>query len=262
MQYAIYEIDRQSPSRWIAAAYSLIQSMRIKVFEAVLCQQADLVIAVSIEDATILQRLNDNRTIPVIANGIFSEEYHESSTDLNLGEHALVFTGKMDYRPNVDAVLWFAKTVLPKIKATLTDVKFYIVGQKPHENLEFLRDNPSVIITGWVESVLPYLRNSGVYVAPLRMGSGTRLKILEAMSAGCAVVATTLAASGMQRENDMGMLIVDTPDDIANTVIRLLNSPSMRTQIGMTAQKYVQNHYDWSVLIPKLLDAYEAIQRG
>lgn len=262
MQYAIYEIDRLNPSRWIVAAYSLIQSKRIEVFEALLCQHADLVIAVSTEDAEILHKLSSRRTIPVVANGIFSEEYSKSSTDLNLSNHALVFTGKMDYRPNVDAVLWFTKTILPKIKATVSDVKFYIVGQKPHENLEFLRDNPSVVITGWVESVLPYLRNADVYVAPLRMGSGTRLKILEAMSAGCAVVATTLAASGMQREPDMGMIIVDNPDEIAENIIRLLDSPDTRTQLGAAAQKYVQNHYDWSVLIPNLLTAYEAIERG
>ncbi|MBA3872881.1 MAG: glycosyltransferase [Anaerolineae bacterium] len=262
MQYAIFEIDRRNPRRWLAAAYSLVQSRRISRFEDELCQQADLVIAVSSEDASILQQHSPKRTIPVVANGIFTDEYEGQNTELDLGEHALVFTGKMDYRPNVDAVQWFTEKILPQVKEATTDVNFYIVGQKPHANLEHLRDNSSVIVTGWVESVLPYLKSAAIYVAPLRMGSGTRLKILEAMAAGCAVVATTLAASGMQRETEMGMLIVDNPDQMAEAIIKLLNAPERRSKLGEAAHRYVKNHYDWSVLIPNLLSAYEAIPRG
>ncbi len=262
MQYAIFEIDRGNPRRWLVAAYSLVQSRRIGKFEDDLCQQADLVIAVSSEDASLLQSHNPKNTIPVVANGIFTDEYEKQSSELNLGEHALVFTGKMDYRPNVDAVLWFVSQVLPKIKQVANDVQFYIVGQKPHESLEPLRDNSSVIVTGWVESVLPYLKGSEVYIAPLRMGSGTRLKILEAMAAGCAVVATTLAASGMKRETEMGMLVVDNPEQMAETIIKLLNTPELRSKLGEAAHQYVKSHYDWSVLIPDLLAAYKAIERG
>ncbi len=262
MQYVIFEIDRGNPRRLPAAIYSLIQSRRITKFEAILCQQADLVIAVSDEDATILRRYNPHKSVPVVANGIFTDEYDKSSSSLSLGEQVLVFTGKMDYRPNVDAVLWFTSQILPRIKQVASDVQFYIVGQKPHESLEFLRDNASVIVTGWVESVLPYLKGSQVYIAPLRMGSGTRLKILEAMAAGCAVVATTLAASGMQREAEMGMLIVDQPEQMAETIVKLLNNPQLRSQLGEAAHKYVKNHYDWAVLIPNLLDAYKALERG
>jgi polysaccharide biosynthesis protein PslH len=262
MQYAIFEIDRGNPRRWLAAAYSFVQSRRIGKFEAELCQQADLIIAVSSEDASILQRYNPKKTISVVANGIFTDEYEQESTDLNLGEHTLVFTGKMDYRPNVDAVQWFTEQILPLVKQTTADVKFYIVGQRPHTNLEPLRDNSSVVVTGWVESVLPYLKGAAVYVAPLRMGSGTRLKILEAMAAGCAVVATTLAASGMQRQAEMGMLIVDKPEQISDTIIKLLHTPEQRLKMGEAARSYVKTNYDWSVLIPNLLDAYKAVERG
>jgi glycosyltransferase involved in cell wall biosynthesis len=262
MQYAIFGIDRGNPRRWPAAAYSFVQSRRISKFENELCQKADLVIAVSAEDSLLLQHYDPKRKVPVVANGIFTDDYEKQSTGLSLGEHALVFTGKMDYRPNVDAVLWFSSQVFPKIKQVASDVKFYIVGQKPHQSLEHLRDNSSVIVTGWVESVLPYLKGSEVYIAPLRMGSGTRLKILEAMAAGCAVVATTLAASGMQRETEMGMLIIDDPEQMAETIIKLINTPTMRSKLGKAAHHYVKSHYDWSVLIPDLLAAYEAIERG
>jgi polysaccharide biosynthesis protein PslH len=262
MQYAIFEIDRGRLRRWPAAAYSLVQSRRISKFEAALCHQSDLVIAVSSEDAVILQRFHPKTSIPVVANGIFTDEYEQESAEISLGVHALVFTGKMDYRPNVDAVQWFTDQILPLVKQTTADTKFYIVGQKPHANLEHLRDNASVVVTGWVESVLPYLKGAAVYVAPLRMGSGTRLKILEAMAAGCAVVATTLAASGMQRDTEMGMLIVDDPEQMADTIIKLLNTTEQRQKMGDAARRYVKTNYDWSVLIPHLLDAYKAIERG
>ncbi len=262
MQYAIFEIDRGNPRRWLAAAYSFVQSRRIRKFENELCQLADLVIAVSAEDAALLQSYNPKNKVPVVANGIFANEYEKQSSELNLGNQALVFTGKMDYRPNVDAVLWFVSQILPRVKQLAADVKFYIVGQKPHESLEPLRDNSSVVVTGWVESVLPYLKGCEVYIAPLRMGSGTRLKILEAMAAGCAVVATTMAASGMQRETEMGMMIADNPDQMADIIIKLLNTPTLRSKLGAEAKAYVNKHYDWSVLIPDLLAAFEAIERG
>src|SRR5690606_23656791 len=115
----------------------------------------------------------------------------------DLGPCALIFTGKMDYRPNVDAMLWFASDILPQVRSIMPDVRLYVVGQKPHPRLEVLRDHDHIVLTGWVPEVTPYLHAAAVYIAPLRMGSGTRLKILEAMAAGCAIVATTLAAAGL-----------------------------------------------------------------
>ncbi len=262
MQYAIYKIDRQTPHRWLVAGYSLIQSRRIEQFERSLCTQADLVIAVSPEDAAILQQFAPTKRVPVVANGIFVNDYEKPQSELDMGEHALVFTGKMDYRPNVDAALWFADHILPTVKQSITDTKFYIVGQQPHGSLEHLRDHAAIVVTGWVESVLPYLKNAQLYVAPLRMGSGTRLKILEAMASGSAVVATTVAASGMKRTLDMGIIIADEPEQMAQVIIQLLGDSAQRSYIGEAARDYVRQHYDWSVIIPDLLKAYEAIYSG
>lgn len=262
MQYAIYQIDRQNLRRWLAAAYSFIQSRRIAQFEQTLCSQADLVIAVSPEDAAILQQYAPAKRVPVVANGIFVNDYEKPQSELDMGEHALVFTGKMDYRPNVDAALWFAEHILPTIKQTIPDTKLYVVGQQPHGSLEHLRDNAAIVVTGWVESVLPYLKNAQIYVAPLRMGSGTRLKILEAMASGAAVIATHVAASGMKRTSDMGIVIADEPEQMAQVIIQLLGDASQRSQLGDAARHYVRQYYDWSVIIPDLLKAYEAIYSG
>ncbi len=262
LQQVIFEVDRDSVSRWPAALYSWIQSRRIARFEHELCQTADLVIAVSNEDAQALQRYHREKPIPVVANGIFTKDYTSSTEALDLGQNALVFTGKMDYRPNVDAVFWFAEEVLPLLQRQIPDVKFVIVGQKPHARLEQLRDNPHIEITGWVKDVQPYLRGASLYVAPLRMGSGTRLKILEALATGKAVVATRIAASGMRADADQVMRIADEPSAMAASIVQLLEQPAERAALGLAAQGYVQQHYDWSVLIPRLLGAYKSVGLG
>lgn len=262
MQRDIFNIDRHNLRRWPAAIYSWLQASRIAAFEQQLCSQADLVIAVSPEDAAILQAYDPPRPIPVVANGIFVNEYDRSTEARELGKNTIAFTGKMDYRPNVDAAIWFAESVLPLVQQSIPDAKFYIIGQKPHPALQALSQNPNVVITGRVEQVLPYLKAAHVYAAPLRMGSGTRLKILEAMAARAAIVATPVAASGIKRVPEMGMMIAETPQAFAATIINLLQAPDQRAKLGDAAYRYVSSHYDWSIIIPQLLQAYEALQRA
>lgn len=262
LQQVIFEVDRQDIRRWLSAAYSYVQSRRIAHFERELCTKSDLVLAVSKEDSQILQRYHPEHDVPVIANGVFASDYGNAGEAMDLGDAALVFTGKMDYRPNVDAAIWFANEVLPRIQEQVPEAKFYIVGQRPHSKLDSLRDKPGVAITGWVNDVQPFLRGTRVYVAPLRMGSGTRLKILEAMASGCAVVATTLAASGIGAGSGHGLLLADTSLQMAQSIVTLLGNPEQRKRMGNEAQLYVRENYDWSVIIPRLLDAYRSIGLG
>jgi glycosyltransferase involved in cell wall biosynthesis len=259
LQEVIFRVDRGEVRRWPAALYSLIQSRRIARFERDICQQADSVIAVSNEDAEILRQYRSDRHVPVVTNGIFAEDYTTPAEQLDLGEHVLVFTGKMDYRPNVDAMIWFTGNVLPAIQENLPDTKLYIVGQKPHARLEQLRHKNNVEITGWVRDVQPFLRGAGVYVAPLRMGSGTRLKLLEAMASGCAVVATKIAISGMRADAQKAINVVDDAEDMAQEITELLQNPKQRSELGEAARTYVKQHYDWSVLIPNLLNIYQEL---
>jgi glycosyltransferase involved in cell wall biosynthesis len=168
----------------------------------------------------------------------------------------------MDYRPNVDAVIWFVQEVFPLVKTRLPDIQFYIVGQQPHARLSPIGRTAGVHITGWVDSVLPYLHGATVYVAPLRMGSGTRLKLLGAMAAGCSIVATSIASSGLLSTVKKGMIIADGPTQMADTIVSLLNDPEARRVLGEIAREQVRGDYDWSILIPRLLDVYSTIGLG
>ncbi len=262
LQRVIFDVDRGEPRRWPAAIYSLIQARRLAQYEHELCRQADGVIAVSDEDAAILRAFRPDACVPVVNNGIFADDYRCAGAQLELGEHALVFTGKMDYRPNVDAVCWFASDILPLIHRRVPDARLYVVGQKPHPRLERLRRHRQIEITGWVRDVQPFLCGASLYVAPLRMGSGTRLKLLEAMAAGRAVVATTTAISGMLPSVREVLVVADQPDQMASAIIALLQDPRRRQALGQAAQAFVKAHYDWSVIIPRLLTAYRDMGIG
>ena len=262
LQWAIYEVDRQDIWRWPSAVYSFIQSGRIARVEAELCANVNCVIAVSDEDANALRTLSPATRIHVVPNGVDADDYEDSREQLDLGDNVLVFTGKMDYRPNVDAVRWFTTAILPEVQKRVPDAYLYIVGQKPHAWVETLRDKRNVAITGWVNDVRPYLQAAKVYVAHLRMGSGTRLKILEAMAAGCAVVATSYAASGLSEEARSVMVVADEEAELANAIVSLLRSSQSREALGKASRAYVKQNYDWPVLLPKLLAAYREIGLG
>lgn len=251
LQHTIYTIDRNNPRRLPMAVYSFIQSRRIHRYEGDLCRLADAVFAVSPEDAQLLAPYHADKTIHVLPSGIWADDY-TASTPAPLGENALVFTGKMDYRPNVDAVTWCHHAVLPHIHGA----HLFIVGQQPSASVQALAQTGRVTVTGAVESVLPYLYGATVYIAPLRMGSGTRLKLLEAMACGCAIVATTLAASGLPAGVRDALIIADDAESFASAVRSLLGDTARRTHLGQGARAFVRTHFDWGVIVPTLLAIY------
>ncbi len=261
LQRTIASVERRTLKRTPMAVYSAIQSGRLTRFERAVCQQVNAVIAVSEEDAAALAKLAPERPVSVVPNGITTGDYVEAPATVDLGPFALVFTGKMDYRPNIDAVLWFTEQVLPRIQEIVPDVTFHIVGQRPHGSLQWLTQQPHIHVTGFVASVQPFLHAAAAYVAPLRMGSGTRLKILEAMAAGCAVVATPAAASGLRDDVLDSVIVADDADGFAQAVIRLLEHPDRRATLSARARTAVQA-YDWEAIIPRLLDVYAGLAHG
>ncbi|MDY7076997.1 MAG: glycosyltransferase [Chloroflexota bacterium] len=254
LQKRAFLTDLRAPPRWPGAAYSFVQWQRLRRYEAQVCRSADRVIAVSDADALVLRELAPGIDVTVVPNGVDTQAY----TPTLPHPHAptLVFTGTMDFRPNVDAVLWFAQKVLPLVQAEVPDVHFYVVGQRPHRRLNVLRDDPVITLTGWVEDVRPYIAQAAVYVAPLRIGGGTRLKLLEAMAMSKPVVATCLGAEGYPVTGRRELLLADTSSDFAAAVVALLRSPERRVTFGQTARAFVEQQYDWRVIVPRLEAVY------
>jgi sugar transferase (PEP-CTERM/EpsH1 system associated) len=262
LQQRAFLTDLRAPARWPGAAYSFVQWRRLRRYEARVCRRADRVLAVSEADAAALRKLVPGLDAIVVPNGVDTRAYRPETANLKPripGSAPVVFTGTMDFRPNVDAVLWFAREVLPGVRAEVPETHFFVVGQRPHRRLDGLRVDPAVTLTGWVEDVRPYIAQAAVYVAPLRIGGGTRLKLLEAMAMGRPVVATRLGAEGYPVTHGRELLLADTPSDFAAAVVALLRAPQRRAELGRVARAFVEQHYDWRTIVPRVEMAYRSV---
>ncbi len=247
LQWRNFTTDVKNPRRWIAAAYSLVQTIRLRRYERDICRAADGVVAVSAADRAAIRTLDASLKIDVVPNGVALENYDAPVAPIPFD---MVFTGKMDYRPNIDAMLWFADEVLPLILARRPETTLAIVGQHPHARLNALRGNPAITITGFVDAVEPYIAGATVYIAPFRVGGGTRLKLLEAMAMRKAIVATTVGAEGFGVTDRREMRLVDNPIAMADTILHLLDDPAARQKLGDTARQFVADNFTWEALVP------------
>ncbi len=257
LQRRAFEIDSRIPSRWHAAAYSYVQWRRLRRFEAEVCRRSDRVVAVSATDRAALESLVPGLGACVVPNCIDTQAYAGFSAGAEVPAFTLLFSGKMDFRPNVDAALWFAREIWPRVKAQNPTATWGIVGKSPHRRLGPLRDDPSITLLGEVPDVVPFLRAAGIYVIPLRMGGGTRFKLLEAMAAGVPVVSTTVGAEGVPARTERELLVADEPDRFADAVLRLLHDRSLQERLTAAALSLVRERFDWRMVVPTLEQVYQ-----
>jgi polysaccharide biosynthesis protein PslH len=260
LQRRAFLTDLPYPARWPAAVYSFIQTSRLRRFERWICQEADAVTAVSQADRHHLQTLIPGLGITVIPNSLDVQAIQTGVDEVDPVPTDLLFSGKMDYRPNIDAVLWFAETIWPQLVAARPQTTWHIVGQKPHARLEATGRLPGVTLTGWVPGVEPYLAGATVYIMPFRLGSGTRLKLIEAMAAGKAIVSTAAGAEGFAVRHDQELLLAADAEGFATAVAHLLAHPNERARLGQAARRFAQQ-YDWRHVTPAFDEVYERISR-
>ena len=165
---------------------------------------------------------------------------------------SLVFTGSMDWLPNEDAMQFFCREILPLVRAEEPNVTLSIVGRSPTPAVKRLADEHAVQVTGRVDDVRPYMQDAAVYVVPLRIGGGTRLKIFEAMSMGMTVVSTTVGAEGLPVNDGEHVMLADEPSTFARAIVHLLRDTDRRAQIGAAARALVLERYDWSAVAGSL----------
>jgi polysaccharide biosynthesis protein PslH len=164
----------------------------------------------------------------------------------------LVFTGSMDWIPNEDAMRHFCHDILPLIRRREPDTTLSIVGRAPTPAVQRLAEIPGVEVTGRVDDVRDYIGKAAVYIVPIRIGGGTRLKIFEAMGMGRAVVSTTIGAEGLPVTDGRDVVIADSPDKFATAVVTLFRDPARRVQLERAARDLVVTHYDWSAVAGQL----------
>jgi sugar transferase (PEP-CTERM/EpsH1 system associated) len=191
----------------------------------------------------------------VLRNGVDLEHYRPS--DEPRDPFSIVFTGVMNYYPNVDAVRFFALDVLPHIHDKLPKAKFTIIGAHPTTEVRRLAKRKGVEVTGFVPDTRDYLRRASVSVAPLRIARGIQNKVLEAMAMGIPVVGTKSATQGVDGENGRDYWVADEPMRVASAVIDLLKSPREARELGLRGRRFVEQNYDWEVVFRPLDELLE-----
>jgi glycosyltransferase involved in cell wall biosynthesis len=205
------------------------------------------IVAVSPADACAMRELFGVTRVSEIPTGVDLEYFRPPGTPCAAATTAdLVFVGSMDWLPNVDGVLYFARDILPLIRRRRPDCSFAIVGRTPPPNVTALaaRD-PRIHVTGTVPDIRPYLWGAAVSIVPLRIGGGTRLKIYEAMAAGIPVVSTAIGAEGLTVHPPADIRIADEPQDFADRCLELLSNSEERQQITTAASEMVAASFSW-----------------
>jgi sugar transferase (PEP-CTERM/EpsH1 system associated) len=225
------------------------QYRRMLRFEARTLGRFDGVVAVSDADRDTFERIYAGAVrhpIYVVPTGV-DTEYFAPAPSRPDSRH-LVFTGSMDWLPNEDAMAFFCRDVMPLIRAQEPSVMLSIVGRAPTPAVKALAAEAGIDVTGRVDDVRPFMADAAVYVVPLRIGGGTRLKIFEAMSMGKAVVSTTVGAEGLPVTDGEHVLLADEPVTFARAVVDLLRRPAERERLERAARSLVVERYDWSAV--------------
>ena len=220
--------------------------------------KADHVLAVSQTDRDFFAAQIPPEKVTVVPTGVDVEYFQPQGKQV---ENTLVFTGSMDWLPNEDGIFYFMQEILPKIRREIEEVTLTVVGRKPSARmLTLAAERPAEIrLTGWVDDIRPFLAQGSVCIVPLRIGSGTRLKIFEAMAMGKAVVSTTIGAEGLPVRNGEDLLLADSPEAFAQSVVRLLRDDAARQRLGSAARELVQSKYSWASVAQDFAAALEKV---
>lgn len=216
----------------------------------------DRSVVVSEVDRTALQRLIPGAAISVVPNGV---DVDDPVRTLSGSEsNAMVFVGTMDWLPNVDAVTFFVRDVFRRIKQHVPSAEFWIVGRNPSAAVIRQQVEAGVRVVGTVDDVRPFIARAGLVVVPLRIGGGTRLKILEAWAMSKPVLSTTIGAEGLAAIDGTNIALADTPEELAARAVSLMTHPEEAARLGEAGRQVVEQHFTWTHVADRLLEAYEA----
>jgi glycosyltransferase involved in cell wall biosynthesis len=244
VEYLIWQrLANLETSPWKRALFEM-EWRKLRACEAEACRRAALTVTVSDDDRQRLEELSADIRAVSIPTGV-DTRYFTPRRDAEVPGR-LVFSGSMDWHPNEDAVCYFVDEILPRIRAEVPGVSFTIVGRNPSTRVRDLAARPGIVVTGTLDDVRPSVAEGSVYVVPLRAGSGTRIKIFEALSMGKAVVSTSVGAEGLALESGRHFLAADTAHDFAHAVIRLFRDTARRRALGDAGRALVEANYSWS----------------
>jgi polysaccharide biosynthesis protein PslH len=226
-------------------AYLYNQWRKMLAFELEASKRFDWVVAVSREDREMIQSEYGIENVSDVPTGVDTDFFRPQGA-VRPEPHTLVFTGSMDWLPNEDAIRYFTAEILPLIRRDVPDVKLVVVGRNPFQSLiELSHSDSSIVVTGRVEDVRPFMENAAAYVVPIRIGGGTRLKIYEAMAMEKPIISTTVGAEGLPVSTGVELVLADTPESFARETVRVLKDESYAKSLGANAARRVRESFGW-----------------
>ncbi len=247
-KFESYGQEGRLPMRWVNAR----EGEKLADFEHEIAHRADMNLFVSPAEAALFRsRSGLDKSVQALGNGIDLDffdpkaNFAEVSSEHNVTGPMLVFTGQMDYRPNVEAVCYFVDKILPRVRVINQNAHFTIVGRNPSKDVLALAGHPAVTVTGSVDDVRGYIAAADVIVAPLQIARGIQNKVLEAMAMQKAVVASDAAATGIDAVHGKHFYVADNAKDEAAYINELLRNAALRKKIGKAARAHVKKHYSW-----------------
>lgn len=258
--FSLYWQRRMSVKRGIVTRiFETIERKRVLRYERILSEY-DMALVCSAEDLEYLKQTHHTDNLRLLPNGVDTTTFRSVAHDYS-HNHTLLFTGNMDYAPNVDAVIYFVESILPLIKKRMPHVKFVIAGQRPIKKVLALA-NDYIIVTGFVKNLAEMYNAASVVVAPLRFGAGTQNKVLEAMAMGVPVVCSHIGFGGLGIVSGQGAIMQTEPTSFADSVIELLNSPAQRKAVGQEGMRIIQTKFDWDVVTRTLENYFKEISKA
>ena len=235
----LWSVERRP---WLKALLD-VEWRKMRRYEADACHRARLTVAVSREDRASLETNAPGARVMDVPTGVDVDYFKPNGA--TKGQARLVFTGSMDWHPNEDAILYFIREMLPAIRRAVPEVTLTVVGRNPGLQLQEAAREAGVEVTGTVDDVRPYVDAASVYVVPLRIGGGTRLKIFEALSMAKAVVSTSIGAEGLPLVHGEHYLRADAPAEFVAAVVGLLRDPARRLNLGEAGRRLTTERYGW-----------------
>ena len=229
----------------LSKAFWWLQWKKMFAYETNACSSFDTVIAVSEKDKALFRELYESQNVETIPTGV-DVDYYKPISDVEEKKNSLVFCGSMDWLPNEDAINYFIDDILPLVKLEIPDITLTVVGRNPSPAMQKKVENcPEVSLTGWVDDTRPYLAQNSLFIVPIRIGGGTRMKIFEAMAIGKAVISTTIGAEGLPLLDGENIVFADDAMIFSSAINELLVNKEKKEEIVKNAKNYVEYNFSW-----------------
>lgn len=221
-----------------------VEYQKVRNYEAEFARKFDKILLISKHDLDAIEQKTPLTNVFYSPHGV-DFAFFTPDEDAVKEPHSLIFTGNMNYAPNVDAALYFYRDIFPLVREQVPDAHFKIVGASPAPEIAAIADDEAVTVTGRVPDLRTYMNSAQVAIDPLRIGAGLQNKVLEGMSMGLPMVITSVANEGIQAVPDQNVLIGDTPETFAQQTVKLLQDAELRTQIGAAARQFIVQNWSW-----------------